>query len=261
MTLNRKFYRSGPAHLPQGGVVVTFLDIRRQFDFRGIRIGAWVTEAEKRQAAPLFYNALCDLMTILGGNELLISLRGSLALDYGCGGEKGVDAHYEPATRTFALAKNAGPGRIAHEWFHAFDHYITDKLFVDDTGGAFASCAWLKKSEVKPHGLNDLLVNCYRTILRDERGTKPNDYVKRCKAFDKEAGEKYFGLPEELCARAFEAFIQDAAIKNNFLVQGNLKSETAKLGLYPQGEHRLRINQTFSAYFVRLGQALQQQNG
>ena len=261
-TAPRKFYRRGPAHaLPEQGRAVSFLDIRRRFDFRGIKIGAWVTEAEKQRAAPLFYNAFCDLMTILDGNELLISLRGTLALQYGSGGEKGVNAHYELATRTFALAKNAGPGSMAHEWFHAFDHYIGDKLFVENLSGDFASCLWLEKNNVVRHPLNEQLEACYRTILLDQAGAKANDYVKRSKKYDRKIGAKYFGLPEELCARAFEAFIQDAAIKNMFIVKGTVQSEEAKLGLYPEGEHRLRINAAFSAYFNLLGGLLKSQAG
>lgn len=253
----QKTYRRGSAHTPP----VSFLDIRRQFDFRGIKIGAWVSEAEKLRAAPQFYKAFCDLMTILGGNEVLISLRGTLALQYGCGGEQGVNAHYELGTRTFALAKNAGPGCIAHEWFHAFDHYIGGKLFVDKVSDDFASCAWLAKTTVVKHALNAHLEACYRTILLDEAGAKPNDYVKRSLKCDKKAGTEYFSLPEELCARAFEAYIQDAGFNNVFLVKGTVQSEEAKLGLYPQGEHRLRINKLFSTYFNHLGAALKRQVG
>jgi hypothetical protein len=104
--------------------------------------------------------------------------------------------------------------------------------------------------------LNRKLEACYRTILLDDRGVKPNDYVQRSKKYDKHLGAKYFGLPEELCARAFEAFVQDAPIKNEFLVKGTLKSEEAKLGLYPEGEHRQQINAAFSAYFNHLGAVL-----
>ena len=71
---------------------------------------------------------------------------------------------------------------------------------------------------------------------------------------DKRLGQLYYSKPEELCARAFEAFVQDAAITNHFLVKGTKASPEAERGLYPQGE---RINITFSDYFGRLGKALQ----
>ena len=258
---NREFYRRGPAHQndSQPLAEVSFLTIRKRFDFRSIQIGQWVSEAEKQKAAPLFYNALLDLMTILGGTESLISLRGGLALQYGCGGQPGVSAHYESATRSFALAKNAGPGSIAHEWFHAFDHYITEKLFKEGGQATFASRAWINDETVFEHALNNKLENCFQTILLNEALTKGSDYFKRSLAMDKKMGSDYFSQPEELCARAFEAYIQDASIKNNFLVTGTLQSQEAKMGLYPQGQHRLKINHAFTQYFRHLGAALKHQ--
>lgn len=252
--LSRPFYRRGPGHQRESSV--SFLDIRRRFNFRSIQIGRWVSDAEKARASGLFYHALCDLMAILGGPEDLVSLRGSLALNYGTGGQPGVAAHYEPATHTFALAKNAGPGSIAHEWFHAFDHYIGPKAFALAGGSEFGSKAWINGREAVSHPLNERLRNCYRAILVDESGEAPSDLFRHSSEQDQRLGTLYYALPEELCARAFEAYVQDAAIKNQFLVQGTLKSDEAQLGLYPQGAQRERINAAFHDYFTRLGQAL-----
>ncbi|WP_372988288.1 CLCA_X family protein [Marinobacter sp.] len=250
----RTFYRRGPDH--RDDTPVTFLDVRRRFDFRTVEIGRWVTEPEKQRSAALFYDALCDLMTILGGTETLISLRGTLALQYGIGGRPGVSAHYSPATRSFALAKNAGPGSIAHEWFHAFDHYIADKLFPGTGKGEFTSKLWLTREDAIAHPLNDRLQACYRAVLLNDAGTEPSDLFRQSAKADKAAGVHYYSQPEELCARAFEAFVQDADCKNAFLVRGTRESEEAKLGLYPQGKHRDRINGAFRDYFQTLGRAL-----
>lgn len=40
---------------------------------------------------------------------------------------------------------------------------------------------------------------------------------------------------------------------NHFLVKGSRYSEEAKLGLYPEGEQRLAINDAFTEYFKLLG--------
>lgn len=252
--LNKEFYRRGPSH--QSTNPADFLTIRKRFQFRSVEIGKWVKPEEKQKAAPLFYDALCDLMVILGGNENLISLRGTLALQYGCGGQRGVSAHYDPQTRSFALAKNAGPGSIAHEWFHAFDHYISAKAFDDVSRHQFASKAWLDHADEVEHPLNDMLMMCYQTIILNEEADGPNAYFEKAVLVDSAMDSDYYSRPEELCARAFEAFVQDAAIKNNFLVKGTKESEEAKVGLYPQGEHRQRINQAFQQYFSHLGASL-----
>ncbi|MDN7131873.1 hypothetical protein JNO04_05855 [Halomonas sp. MC140] len=250
----RDFYRNGPAHRPE--CASSFALIRRQFDFRSIEIGRWVTSAERDRAAELFHDALCDLMLILEGPETLISLRGSIALQYGCGGRPGVSAHYDPSQRSFALAKNAGPGSIAHEWFHAFDHYIAQKCFRGTPASMFASTAWLAEATPVPHSLNQLLMRCFKSVLLQPEGDQPSTLFKRSVQMDKQLGQLYYSKPEELCARAFEAFIQDAAITNHFLVKGTKASPEADKGLYPQGEQRIRINTAFGEYFSRLGNAL-----
>lgn len=259
MSINaRDFYRNGPAHCHGGDS--SFVLIRRQFDFRSIEIGRWVTDTERDRAATLFHDALCDLMLILQGPEALISLRGSLALQYGSGGRPGVSAHYDPHQRSFALAKNAGPGSIAHEWFHAFDHYIVTKCFRGTPRGMFASTAWLADAPLIPHPINDLLLRCFKAILVHPDGHQPSMQCQHSLQMDKKLGQLYYSKPEELCARAFEAFVQDAAITNHFLVKGTKASPDAEQGLYPQGEQREHINALFSAYFATLGTALKRQD-
>lgn len=250
----RTFYRNGPSHRQQEPS--SFALIRRQFDFRSIEIGRWVTPAERDRAAELFHDALCDLMLILQGPETLVSLRGSLALQYGSGGRPGVAAHYDPAQRSFALAKNAGPGSIAHEWFHAFDHYIAQKCFTGLSRDIFASAAWLADAPPIVHPLNLRLMECFTAILLQPDGKQPSELFQHSVAMDRKLGQVYYSKPEELCARAFEAFVQDAPIKNHFLVKGTKATPEAELGLYPQGSARLHINTAFQRYFSQLGLAL-----
>ncbi|MEH6472552.1 MAG: CLCA_X family protein [Halopseudomonas sp.] len=254
MMLSRQFYRRGPE--ARSGRPVSFVDVRKRFDFRSISIGRWVTQQEQDCACGLFHDALTDLMTILQNPELLISLRGTLSLQYGIGGQPGVAAHYDPSNRCFSLAKNAGPGSIAHEWFHALDHYLGDKAFSDTPPGMFASKAWLSEATPVPHPLNDLLFSCFKNIMLDEDGNKPSELFRISTKIDKAHGIVYYSRPEELCARAFEAFVQDAGISNNFLVAGTKATAEAQKGLYPMGAPRERINVAFTDYFSRLGAAL-----
>lgn len=254
MMLSRQFYRRSPA--VRCDQPVSFGDVRNRFDFKSISIGRWVTRQEQDRASGLFYDALADLMAILQSPEPLISLRGTLSLQYGIGGRPGVAAHYDPSQRCFSLAKNAGPGSIAHEWFHALDHYLADKAFSDAPRGMFASKAWLSDATPVPHPINDLLVACFNRIMLDEDGERPSELFRVSAQVDKAQGVVYYSRPEEICARAFEAFIQDAGISNNFLVSGTKTSVEAQQGLYPIGEQRERINSAFGAYFCRLGAAL-----
>lgn len=235
---------------------LSFVTIRRQFDFKSIEVGRWVTEQERDRAAIRFYKALMDLMVILQGSEVLISLRGTLGLQYGIGGRPGVAAHYIPATRQLALAKNAGAGSLAHEWFHALDHYLADKAFQKTGRMAFASSCWLNNQPGIPHPLNSLLGECFKAILLDETGSQPSPLFQCSKRMDQKLGVLYYARPEEVCARAFEAFVEDTGPRNAFLVRGSIDSEEALAGLYPKGQQRETINATFTEYFSALGHAL-----
>lgn len=251
--LHREFYRNGASH--RDGADVSFQDIRKLFNFSAITVGRWVTAQEQQLAANLFFDALYDLIDILQVNEQVISLNGSLSLAFGSGGQKHSSAHYNSNKRQLALAKNAGGGALAHEWFHAFDHYIAGKVFSGLDYGHFASQAWLDDATQTPHPLNDLLCQCFASLFLDDRGS-PSAYLKRSIEADRALKMYYYAMPQEMAARAFEACIQDHAIKNAFLVSGTKMSTEARLGIYPHGNLRTQVNQQLMVYFARLGMAL-----
>ena len=241
---------------------INFVLIRRQFDFRSIEIGRWVTAEERDRAAVKFHSALEDLMSVLQVPELVISLRGTLGLQYGKGGRPGVAAHYIPATRQLSLAKNAGAGSLAHEWFHAFDHYMGAKVFHQASPSQFASERWLNNSPLKlsdnkaPHPISLLLAEVFKAIMLNGQGDEPSNLFQASCLADKNLKVLYYSKPEEMCARAFEAFVEDSIPNNTFLVKGTRYSDEAKVGLYPEGEQRIRVNQSFNCFFSLLGQAL-----
>src|SRR5690606_561016 len=150
-----------------------------------------------------FYQALVDLMQTLRVPEAVISLRGQLGLQYGIGGQPGVAAHYIPATRQLALAKNAGAGSLAHEWFHGFDHYLGDKAYkLEPKAGRhpFASTGWANHFTPVEHRLNELLQSVFRTIALNDDDTDSALVVSSRKA-DKQYDIRYYALPKN-CAPA-----------------------------------------------------------
>lgn len=251
--IHKNFFRNGPSH--RDGADVSFQDIRKLFNFASITVGRWVRPDEQQIAANLFFDALYDLQLILGVTEQVISLNGSLSLAFGSGGQKHSSAHYNSAKRQLALAKNAGGGALAHEWFHAFDHYIADKVFIDTRPGTFASKAWLDNMPIQPHPLNSRLCDCFTHMFLDEENN-PSEYLQRSVQADRALNMYYYAMPQEVAARAFEACIQDAEIKNAFLVQGTKMTTEARLGIYPRDTLRNRLNNSFKLYFYQLGIAL-----
>ncbi|MCL5049590.1 MAG: hypothetical protein M1473_03525 [Firmicutes bacterium] len=255
--LNRNFYRNGPD--VRGGQDVSFADIQREYNFYAVRIGRWVTPAEQQRAANLFYDALYDLSAWLQVPPQVISLQGQLGLHFAIGGQRHSCAHYEPAARVLALAKNAGGGSLAHEWFHAFDHYICTHMFSQVKqlpSGAFASSTWLQQ-DYTPHPLNELLHKAFKALYLNTSGDGPSDFMQHCLRVDQALGRVYFSMPEEMAARSFEHMLQLLPSKNHFLVSGTLQSDTAQAGLYPPDTIQAQFGAAILGYFHSLGAALQ----
>ena len=147
-------------------------------------------------------------------------------------------------------------GALAHEWFHAFDHYICDKLFVQASHKQFASQCWLQDKKQISHQLNKKLSLCFEAIFLGADKSQPNEYVKRSAQADKLLKIFYYARPQEMVARAFEACIQDHSTKNAFLVQGTKQSPEAKMGIYPVAELRTTISKNILDYFYHLGRGL-----
>lgn len=248
-------YRQGPDY--RFGDDVSFGDIRDQFGLSGVKVGRWVDKAERQQAANLIFDALADLAFILNVPPQTLGLRGQLNLAFGTGGQPGVQAHYAPASKTLALAKNAGSGALAHEFWHAFDHHVAEKAFEQRHHGIrFASHLWLQHEPLRAHPINHALSQLFEAVFApntDDHG----EYLTQAMALDKQLGRTYFALPTELMARAFEACVQgDNRIKNQYLVSGTKQSDLAKAGAYPSSEHLRKIRSATLSYFELLGRSL-----
>lgn len=255
--LGRDFYRNGPDY--RQGEDATFADVQRRYDFYSVKVGRWVTRDEQQRAANLFYDALRDLEDILAVPAQVVSLNGSLGINFGIGGQRHSCAHYEPQARVLALAKNAGGGSLAHEWFHAFDHYICPHMYAHQAqvpALAFASRYWLKQRDFHPHSLNRLLHEVFKTLFLNPPGDAPSAFMQHCMNVDRKLKQSYFGLPEEVSARAFEHVLQSLGRKNHFLVAGTIQSETAQAGLYPPANLSFRVGELWLTYFKHLGHAL-----
>ena len=101
-------------------------DFMSEFGFRSIEFGNWNNQDERQQLMNEAYDGLMDLAEVMGIPPKAISLNGDLALAFGARGHglSGARAHYEPDRAVMNLTKMKGAGALAHEWFHALDHYF-----------------------------------------------------------------------------------------------------------------------------------------
>ncbi|TMP31323.1 CLCA_X family protein [Pseudoalteromonas rubra] len=256
--LKRRFYRRGPDY--RFGDQASFEEIKATFGFKTITLGAWVDKQEQHIAANLLYDALADLTQILSVPPVTIGLRGTLNLAFGSGGQAGVQAHYDSNQRTLALAKNAGGGALAHEWWHAFDHYIAKHMFDNVRAHDFASALWLTQTPNLTHPLNQQLDTLFRLLLLDKSGLESSNYFKHALLLDKARGTQYYARPQELTARAFEWVIaNNPHISNAFLVDDVLDSALERQGGFPGESIAAETCHATSSYFQMLGAALYRQ--
>lgn len=101
-------------------------DFMETFGFRGVEFGNWNNQIERQQVMNAAYDGLMDLAEVVGIPPKAIGLNGDLALAFGARGQglNSAKAHYERARSVINLTKMNGAGALAHEWFHALDHYL-----------------------------------------------------------------------------------------------------------------------------------------
>lgn len=95
------------------------------FKFRGGEFGNWANDEERQMHINYAYDALMDLASILNVSPEFISLGNCLGIAFGARGSGNALAHYEPVKVVINLTKIRGAGSLGHEWWHAFDHYIS----------------------------------------------------------------------------------------------------------------------------------------
>jgi len=101
-------------------------DFKDAFGFRAVEFGNWNNQDERQALMNDAYDGMMDLADVLGIPPKAIGLNGDLALAFGARGHglQSARAHYELDRAVINLTKEKGAGSLAHEWFHALDHYF-----------------------------------------------------------------------------------------------------------------------------------------
>ena len=206
---------------PAGGAGTDDPDeFTRRFAFRGVQFGNWVSAARRQTDLADASQGLEDLAAVLGWPARGLSLGGALGLAFGARGQGGPQrtrAHYEPALRVIAFSKPAGPGSLAHEWFHALDHEAS--RLSSRNRNDYASETWPDADMYgTPAGRLGKALHAYGSLLRSL------GLVTRSKKLDarRPKSKPYWSTTRELAARAFEAWIRwrlaRVGIRNDYLV-------------------------------------------
>lgn len=110
------------------------------FGIKGGEFGNWLSELDRKTSLNYGYDAFCDLADALGMEKSDISLNGTLSIGFGSRGLglSGAAAHYEPLRKVINLTKMNGAGSLAHEWWHAFEDYISGDTHQSEMSSNFS---------------------------------------------------------------------------------------------------------------------------
>lgn len=219
------------------------------FGFRGVQFGNYVEGERRQQDLNHSFDALMDLSEALGIPTKALSLDGSLGLAFGARGTGSALAHYEPGEVAINLTKSGGPGCLAHEWFHALDHYFSK---LDETGTTDwnkGSRGYASDSRQAPSNVRPEVWEAFKRIAKElDKG----GFAERSRQLDETRTKPYWGTTIEKAARAFEMYVKER-LANSGIRDDYLANISHDGGAYPtEQELRDGIGPAFDHLFETL---------
>ncbi|MBR4747453.1 MAG: hypothetical protein IK061_08695, partial [Desulfovibrio sp.] len=257
--------REGPTRREGPAEPAAFLTA---FGFHGVEFGLWNSQSERQRLLDMAWDGLMDLADVLGLPPKALSLDGQLSLAFGARGNGGsAAAHYEYSHAVINLTKRGGAGCLAHEWFHALDHYLGRRAgyasdirtaladggtgyVVPSPGKATLSGLWSNYGSFAR--LGDPFADVWKRLCRAVYGKLlSSDYYKHAAELDKGRGKSYWTKSQEMLARAFEAYVEDCieqqGRRSEFLVNGTRKA-VGGISPYPEGLERSELANVFREF-------------
>lgn len=257
------------------GKDVTAEDLVETFGFRGVNYGNYVNARERQAHTNHAYDALMDLAGVMGIPPKAVSLGGTLGLSIGKEGSGKAAAHYEPGTKIINITKGRGDGSVAHEWAHALSDSLRERLKSSGRARAAQSVRSHLHTTLSLEKLKwrvDQLLRGETSIKNNKRkGPKgsaealleyeywdhPSWNVKLETAYKRasdEIGKSYWGDPDEMWARAFEAWVYDRLdgyspyLVSDWVADGAVTKESGYRGRpFPTGDERAAFHADFDA--------------
>ncbi len=181
---------------------------------RGIEFGNWNNQEERQQVMDHAYDGLLDLAETLNLSPKALMLNGDLAIAFGARGQglTGAKAHYERDYGVINLTKMKGAGSLAHEWFHALDHYLArqdtkaSSEKVKNERGDLVYKATTSKYDLQSHGpstrskLREELRVAYRSLIESmyHKGEQYVEDTKKAETFIRTARENLRGTLDSI---------------------------------------------------------------
>lgn len=193
------------------------------FGVSGVTYGNWVAGPERQAKLNATYDAFMDLANLLGVPPRVISLKGALGVQFGASGHSKAKAHYRMDDTSINLTRLNGDGSLAHEWWHALDHYFQRMLgrSIEMSSDQVKVKGVEKDSEgnyVVQHetpGMNEQAGDVFGRLVKT---IERSDYKERSRRM---SSGGYWSSTIELTARAFQSYVvrkmKDANLFNEYL--------------------------------------------
>lgn len=193
------------------------------FGVSGVTYGNWVAGPERQAKLNATYDAFMDLANLLGVPPRVISLNGELGIQFGASGHSKAKAHYRLDDTSINLTRLNGDGSLAHEWWHALDHYFQRVLgrSIEMSSDRVKVKGVEKDSEgnyVVQHetpGMNEQAGDVFGRLVKT---IERSDYKERSRRM---SSGGYWSSAIELTARAFQSYVvrkmKDANLFNEYL--------------------------------------------
>lgn len=197
---------------------ITPEEFMETFNIRGGQFGNWVNQEERTEMLNRAYDGFMDLSRALQVEPKAIGLNGRLGIAFGARGSGTANAHYETEEKVINLTKTRGAGSLAHEWWHALDHYTSST--VNLTTSNFKTWATAQGNKLQANLQTEEMNNSIKDLVESIKKSELNKRSE--KADSHRSGGAYFSQMKEMTARAFEAYVanelKNQGIKNDFLV-------------------------------------------
>lgn len=184
---------------------VTANELKRLFGFRYVNVDINLNEKQEQDMLNISYGTFQLLARCIHQPMLAIGLGRNLTLNIGVQ-QMGflTGGCYNSARRVLNFKSLADYKHVAHEWFHALDHYLsyTFGLNLDDKDTKkLMSCRDL---EDEWGGTN---TDTQKTFTDLNNAIAKSSYYIKSKSIQNVTGDEYWLRPQELLSRAFEVYI------------------------------------------------------
>lgn len=276
-------YRAGKDVTPQ--------QMKDTFGFADVGFGRYVAAKQDQDHLNYAFDAFMDLANLLGINPKQIGLGGTLHFTIGALGHGRHAAHFQAkqahpdggTVPVINVTNTKGDGTVAHEWFHALDHALSQgyrdgtwvqheavqrlvrllstkrdvEALVRQLPGFVSGSRFMRSGRRNTPLYNTktedgLVKNAEHGLqyMAGKQSANPTEYKKNADVM----GEDYWGNPRELLARASEAWVHDTLNgTSNYLVnpawvgEGKIAAPLYKGAPYPMGEERKLFNDAVGA--------------